>query len=297
VRNVTQPRCVDFVKVLTNAMFMNPNLNSLMNELRSYFSKNNFGMAKELQVEKEINVQDANSQKKLLHAGRLLHDNGNHHHPFNEKLEWVETLIHTEELERRRFAEYLNDELGSMLAGIKNKLSGIDSEKNIEKKESKQSLTESIQLLDDAIEQVRNLAHHEMPVNIDFGLQNALNNLVARINNSNLLQVECHILNAEISLPLALETTVYRILQELLKNSIYHSKANIATISVYQHGLQLVIDVTDDGIGFNYQKELHHPKGLGLKKVFQRIQMLGGKLEVLSTQKVGSRFHIEIPLA
>ena len=76
----------------------------------------------------------------------------------------------------------------------------------------------------------------------------------------------------------------------------FYSKALNANIFMYQHGSKLLIEVSDDGSGFNYQKELHHPRGLGLKKIFQRVQMLGGKIDVLSTQKIGTKFSIEIPL-
>ncbi len=253
-------------------------------------------MAATTQSGKEMNEEKTSSLKKLLEAGRMLQQAGNHHHPFNEKLEWIETLIHTEELERRRFAEYLNDELGAMLAGIKLKFSSIEKETSNLSPESKESFNGGVNLLDEAIEQIRNLAHHEMPMNMDFGLTNAINNLVNRINDSALLAIQIHIINSEISLPIALETTAYRILQELLKNIMYHSKAVNSKIFIYQHGSTLLIEISDDGIGFNYQKELHHPRGLGLKKIFQRVQMLGGKIDVLSTQKIGTKFSIELPL-
>lgn len=253
-------------------------------------------MAAITQTGKEMNEEKTSSLKKLLEAGRMLQQAGNHHHPFNEKLEWIETLIHTEELERRRFAEYLNDELGAMLAGIKLKFSTLENETDNLSVESKESFNTGVNLLDEAIEQIRNLAHHEMPMNMDFGLTNAINNLVNRINDSALLAIQIHIINSEISLPIALETTAYRILQELLKNIMYHSKAVNSKIFIYQHGSTLLMEISDDGIGFNYQKELHHPRGLGLKKIFQRVQMLGGKIDVLSTQKIGTKFSIELPL-
>jgi len=245
---------------------------------------------------KEMNEEKVSSLKKLLEAGRMLQQAGNHHHPFNEKLDWIDTLIQTEELERRRFAEYLNDELGSMLSGIKLKFSAFEKDTSSLSPESKESFSSGVSLLDEAIEQIRNLAHHEMPMNMDFGLTNAINNLVNRINDSALLAIKIHIINSEISLPIALETTAYRILQELLKNIMYHSKAVNSSIFIYQHGSKLLIEISDDGIGFNYQKELHNPRGLGLKKIFQRVQMLGGKIDVLSTQKVGTKFSIELPL-
>ena len=253
-------------------------------------------MAAITQTSKDKNKEKTSSLKKLLEAGRLLQQAGNHHHPFNEKLDWIETLIHTEELERRRFAEYLNEDLGSMLAGIKLKFSSIEKEVTDLSPESKESFNSGINSLDEAIEQIRNLAHHEMPMNMDFGLTNAINNLVNRINESALLAVQIHIINSEISLPIALETTAYRILQELLKNIMYHSKAVNSSIFIYQHGSKLLIEISDDGVCFDYQKELHNPRGLGLKKIFQRLQMLGGKIDVLSTQKIGTKFCIELPL-
>ncbi len=253
-------------------------------------------MAAITQSGKEMQDEKTSSLKNLLEAGRMLQQAGNHHSPFSEKLDWIETLIHTEELERRRFAEYLNEDLGSMLAGIKLKMESLEKEAQKFSADAKENLHSSLHLIDDAIGQIRNLAHHEMPMNMDFGLNNAINNLVNRINDSGLLALKIQIVNAEISLPIALETSAYRIMQELLKNIMYHSKAVNANIFMYQHGSTLLIEVSDDGSGFNYQKELHHPRGLGLKKIFQRVQMLGGKIDVLSTHKIGTKFSIEIPL-
>lgn len=242
------------------------------------------------------NEDNLSSLKNLLEAGRVLQQAGNHHQPFNDKLDWVDTLIHTEELERRRFADYLNEELGAQLAAIKMKISSIEKDEKKLSAESVEAFRTGIHQLNDAVEQIRNLAYHETPANIDLGLNHAVTNLTARINDSGLLNVQLHIINSEIRLPVAMETTAYRIVQELLKNILFHSKAVNAGIFIYQHGSKLLIEVTDDGIGFNYQKELHHPRGLGLKKIFQRVQMLHGKIEVLSTNKVGSKFNIDLPL-
>ena len=209
----------------------------------------------------------------------------------------LEAVIHTEERERKRMADYLNEELGSMLSAVKLKFGLLENDLLQLPAKSKEEFEEAIKMLDDAIYHLRNVAHESMPVTLEFGLFSAIQSLTDRINHSGLLKVNLFYTSQNFELKnKSLEITVYRIIQELLNNAIYHSKAKETNIHFSLLSHSLLIKVTDDGIGFNYQHEKDNSNGLGLKKIDQRIQVFGGIMEVHSTAKTGTSVSIELPL-
>ncbi len=209
----------------------------------------------------------------------------------------LEAVLHSEERERKRIADFLNEDLGSFLSSVKLKFSLLDNEISTLSDTAKTEFETALKMLDDAIEQLRNVAHEATPISLEFGLLKAIQSLADRVNDSGLLKVNLHYLSDNFTLKnKSLETTVYRIIQELLNNAIYHSKAKEADIYFTMHDDSLQIKVSDDGIGFNYEKEKINSKGLGLQKINQRVQVFGGIIEVKSSSESGTYFNIELPL-
>lgn len=209
----------------------------------------------------------------------------------------LEAVLHSEERDRKRIADFLNEDLGSFLSSVKLKFSLLDSEISNLSENAKTEFETALKMLDDAIEQLRNAAHEATPISLEFGLLKAIQSLSDRVNDSGLLKVNLHYLSDNITLKnKSLETTVYRIIQELINNAIYHSKAKEADIYFTLLHDTLQIKVSDDGIGFNYEKEKISSKGLGLQKINQRVQVFGGIIEVKSSRETGTYFSIELPL-
>lgn len=90
-----------------------------------------------------------------------------------------------------------------------------------------------------------------------------------------------------------LQLTVYRIIQELINNIIKHSGATEAIVQINQHNKTLVITVEDNGKGFNYIKD---KKGIGLLNIESRLSLVRGKMEVDSSESLGTSVYIELEL-
>lgn len=248
--------------------------------------KSNLTQEKKL---KEVNLESIASTRSshLLQKKRV---------PVFHHKNLLEAVLHSEERERKRIADFLNEDLGSLLSSVKLKFSLLDGDISKLSDSSKAEFDEALKMLDEAIGQLRNVAHEATPISLEFGLFKAVQSLTDRVNDSGLLKVNLFYESENFILKnKSLETTVYRIIQELLNNAIYHSKATETNIHfVFLHD-SLQIKVSDDGIGFNYEKEKTKTKGLGLIKIDQRVQVFGGVFQIKSSPEKGTYISIELP--
>jgi len=97
-------------------------------------------------------------------------------------------------------------------------------------------------------------------------------------------------------LPISKSIHLYRIIQEIIHNTIKHAGASELKIEIRQTGSLLVLLTYDDGNGFDYSLQSRKNEGLGLRNLFSRTEMLGGSLAVESSPGKGTGFIIEIPL-
>jgi signal transduction histidine kinase len=95
----------------------------------------------------------------------------------------------------------------------------------------------------------------------------------------------------------AIEVATYRIVQEGLTNVAKHARAAHCRVTLGRHGDSLVVDVVDDGEGFDVHSLGATPPRLGLVGIRERAAHLGGSLEVTSSPGRGTHLHVELPLA
>lgn len=95
------------------------------------------------------------------------------------------------------------------------------------------------------------------------------------------------------SLPDAVRTCVYRVVQETLHNVSRHSGAQIATVTVRQTGESLMLMVEDDGRGFDPART----RGPGLLGMEERVKLLGGRLEIQSQPGKGTVLRVTLPIS
>lgn len=204
----------------------------------------------------------------------------------------IKDLLKVQEHERERIAGALHDSLGSQLSTIKIRLA------NIFEKYGKQAMqhegNETLVKLDDAIGEVRRIAHHMSPVSLrKFGLSSALQSLIEDINDSTKISAELQVLGFEKRLEEQIEQTVYRICQELLQNALKHSKADQLRLQLINHEDSLNITVEDNGIGI--QKDRQH-WGMGLLGIETKVQMLNGTFSIESQAGKGCLLVIDFPV-
>jgi len=194
----------------------------------------------------------------------------------------LRSLMSGEEKERSRIAKEIHDGLGGILAAAKMLASkGIENQKVVE-------------LLDTASKESRRISHNLLPESLMAkGLDKALRDFVASINDTGLLETNYHAINVESNLPQALQLSVYRIVQELLNNIIKHANATEAFVQLQQEKKKLIITVEDNGKGFlNTQSS----DGIGLTNIKSRLSLLKGKLEIDSNETSGTSVYIELQL-
>lgn len=199
--------------------------------------------------------------------------------------------IESIENERRRIAADLHDEIGPMLSAVKIQVNYFEPEGE----EEKAVLQKSSNQIDQVIRRFREISYNLLPNTlVRKGLIKGVEEFIVRMEHTGKLQIK---LDADdVKLPADKEVNIYRIIQEIIHNSIKHSQANQLTINLkVQNGL-LLLHAQDDGVGFLYEEKKLASKGLGLLSLENRVEVLEGKLTVQSSPGKGVLYLIQMPI-
>ena len=211
-----------------------------------------------------------------------------------QQLTATEAVLKGEEQERTRLAKDLHDGLGGMLSGIKYSFNTMKGNL-IMTPENNQAFERSMDMLDSSIQEMRRVAHNMMPeALVKFGLDTALKDFCNDINQSGALQVSYQSIGLENEMiEQTTAITIYRIVQELLNNTMKHAAAKKAIVQVTKSDDQLAITVEDDGTGFDTAL-LKKSRGIGWSNIQNRVEFLKGTLDVQSQKEKGTSVHIEL---
>lgn len=210
-----------------------------------------------------------------------------------EQLTATRAILQGEERERKRIARDLHDGLGGMLSGVKINLSGW-ANKNINTG-SRAGLEEVLGQLDGSVNELRRISRNMMPETLlKFGLETALRDLCAFYTGED-VQVTFQAINIPADIPQDVQMHIYRMIQELIANAIRHGAARHILVQCSQQDRRFLITVEDDGTGFDPEIQ-NQKKGLGLLNIHNRVEYLGGQIDIQSQQDQGSSFNIELPL-
>jgi|JI6StandDraft_1071083.scaffolds.fasta_scaffold03715_9 two-component system NarL family sensor kinase len=214
-----------------------------------------------------------------------------------KQLQATESILKGQEDERSRIAKDLHDGLGGLLSGVKYSLNNM-KENVFLSSENATSFERTVDMLDSGIQELRRVAHNMMPENlIKFGLDTALKDYCTSISNTGKLNINyssfgMNNYNTETNVSI----TVYRVIQELINNSMKHAEATQSIVQIANENNILHITVEDNGKGFDVQN-INNFKGAGWTNIQNRITYLKGKIHVDSNEKNGTSVIIEIPLA
>jgi two-component system, NarL family, sensor kinase len=211
-----------------------------------------------------------------------------------QKLTATEAVLKGEERERTRLAKDLHDGLGGMLSGIKFSFNTMKGNM-IMTPDNAQAFERSMDMLDSSIKEMRRVAHNMMPeALVKFGLNTALKDFCREIQQSGALQISYQSIGLENTvIDQTIGITVYRIVQELINNTMKHAAAKKAIVQVTKIDGQLSVTVEDDGKGFDVAI-IQRPSGMGWSNIANRVEFLKGKLDVDSQPEKGTSVHIEI---
>ncbi|MBK9254301.1 MAG: sensor histidine kinase [Saprospiraceae bacterium] len=209
-----------------------------------------------------------------------------------QKIESTASIIKGQEEERHRLAKDLHDGLGGMLSGLKYTLNNMNDNVVIPGKSVK-SFDNAIHLLDQAIAEMRKVAHNMMPESLlKFGLDETLKDYISKMNASVPMRTHYQSYNYT-KMEQSTEINLYRIIQEAINNAIKHAQATDLFIQIDKQDDQVHITMEDNGIGFDAQDE-KMIKGIGLKNIADRVNYMNGKLEISSNPDNGTLIVIEI---
>lgn len=205
---------------------------------------------------------------------------------INHQKELLRSVILTQEAERKRIAQDLHDDISSKLnvVSLNTHLLKTPDLSELELLEITNNITE---LTQKALENSRRIAHDLLPPVLEkFGLHAGIEELVVEFNSSKAVHVTyTNELKFDIS-EIDKQLHVFRILQELLNNSVRHGKATRIAIDFSKiNGVETCV-YKDNGIGFDYENA-NNMKGLGMKNIESRINFLSGNLVINSQPNNG----------
>jgi signal transduction histidine kinase len=213
-----------------------------------------------------------------------------------KQLAATEAVLKGEAQERSRLAKDLHDGLGGMLSGIKYSFQTMKGNL-IMTPENQQAFERSMDMLDSSIKEMRRVAHNMMPESlVRFGLDTALKDYCTSVSKSGALQVSYQSIGlANYTFDQTMAISVYRIIQELIGNTLKHGAAKNAIVQVTKSDNLLAVTVEDDGKGFDTNM-IELSKGIGYTNIKNRVDFLKGKLDINSEEGKGTSVHIEFEI-
>lgn len=210
----------------------------------------------------------------------------------DKQLVAVDSMLKGQEEERSRLARDLHDGLGGLLSGVKFSL--INMKDNLFMTPDNMTVFErSLDMIDTSIRELRRVAHNMMPeILTKFGLDEALKEYCNSINTTKLLIVKYQSLGMETRLDNSVEIIIYRIVQELLNNTMKHAAATESFVQLIREGNRLNVVVEDNGRGFD-SSLAERNKGAGLVNVRSRVDYLKGQLDIHAEPGRGVLVNIE----
>ena len=200
-------------------------------------------------------------------------------------------IIRTEENQKQRFAKELHDGLGPLLSSVKMAISSVVKNQSIEK--SAKILANAENLIDESISTVKEISYNLSPhVLNNFGLLKAVKSFINKLQINDLPKI---VVNSNITdkrFLYNIETVVYRVICELLTNTIMHANAQNIYLDILTDANTLNIKYMDDGKGFEFSGDANEQYGLGLTNIESRIKSVHGSCQIYS--KPGEGFNINI---
>jgi signal transduction histidine kinase len=203
-------------------------------------------------------------------------------------------LTHAEHSERRRIARFIHDQLQQLLVTAKMQTVGLVGAPPAEIEEKAQRLQE---LLDTAVERARGLSHELCPLILsDHGLAAALDWLAEEYRRDQVMDVRVGV-ETDLSLSEDLETFLFQAVRELLLNALKNGGATRTEVTLDQTAGAVRITVEDDGSGDEVDQVLPRQgaPGLGLSVMRERVDMLGGSMDVDTAPGSGFRVVLYLP--
>lgn len=197
--------------------------------------------------------------------------------------------------ERQRLARDLHDSVSQQLFALtmlsEAALKQMDHNPHLAK-EQLQDVTSTGII---AQSEMRALLLHLRPVYLSGEpLSKGIQRLIADLQQKSHIQFDVS-LDDELSISETIEEHVFRIVQEALANILRHAEATKVSLNIFMRNEELFVHVSDDGKGFNIEKNIRQKTSYGLKTMQERSEELGGTCNIRSKESEGTYIDIRIP--
>ncbi len=205
----------------------------------------------------------------------------------------INAVIQTQEKERNRIAQDLHDDISSGLNVVSInchmlKTPGLDTTEQ-------DKITDTIlDLTSRVLHSSRRIAHDLLPPVLDkFGLNAGILELTEDFNKTGKVSIDYKNQADFSKIPTESHLHIFRIIQELINNSMRHGKATKIAISFTEESGQTVLKYVDNGCGFD-TNEIENQKGLGMKNIESRVSLIGAVYKITSEVNNGIAVEIKI---
>lgn len=206
-------------------------------------------------------------------------------------------IIDTEETEKQRFAEELHDGLGPLLSSMKINLHLLEKQNLSEK--TKFTLHNITEIVDEAILSIKEISNQLSPYILkDFGLITAIESFCRKINTTEEnIQIRIDNKVSDLKLNERHEVVLYRVITELINNTIKHANASGIEITFLLKDTFLMISYKDDGKGFDLNEltESEH-RGRGLLNIQNRLKSVNSDFSIITEKDKGFVFNLKLKI-
>lgn len=215
-----------------------------------------------------------------------------HRHYVNLQKQRMHAEIMMQENERKRIATDLHDSLGPLLSSVKLQINSLDSADSTDQ----QIIYKAGRHLDEIIANLREISHNLLPNTLQRkGLSEAIREFSNNNTKRNGTKIDFYQFQ-QISIEPEKEIHVFRMMQEIIHNTLKHAQAKNLQIGLGKENNEIIILSKDDGVGFDAEKMRKSSTGLGLKSIESRIEILNGTFILKSSPGGGTSYFIKIPV-
>ncbi len=212
-----------------------------------------------------------------------------------------EALARGQNMERKRMASELHDNLNTKIAAVRWRLEALDRQGWTDS--NRKIMDGAVEMINDAYLDIRLISHNLLPEELETkGLKVALQKLLGKLNDNDRIEFNFVFDGEEYRLSAAVEYQLYTIVLELVNNIVKHAQADHAWISLTYQPARLLLTVSDDGVGFpkpstkTTETAIAEASGVGLRNIQNRVEQLKGTWRVESMPQ-HTRISIEIPVS
>jgi signal transduction histidine kinase len=205
----------------------------------------------------------------------------------------LSAILRTEENERLKFAKELHDGLGPLISSVKMSISALS--RTIVAEKDRKIIENAAMLTDESLISIKEISNKLSPhILNNFGLLKAIESFISKLDMLNGLEINLQGNIQGKRFDYNIEVVLYRVVCELIANTLKHSGANQISIILNENNNQIHLRYSDNGIGFDIPSGEIQTKGMGYSNIHSRIKSINGTIIMQSKPNEGLRLTINI---